>query len=207
MIARILPCLLLVAVAPEAASRADAPPERLPREIQSARAADYYPLRVGSELVYSTAGMKLSMKVSGTEALPDKVTGYKIEVWTNGAVAGSEVVGIDGAGVKRFKFNGVAATAPVLFLAADPVRRREWKVDAAVQGQAIQGTLRATREKVTVPAGTYDAVRVSAEKFVVAGQKMDMDAWYVRGVGMVKQRIALAGLDVVMELEKYTPGK
>ena len=62
-------------------------------------------------------------------------------------------------------------------------------------------------EKVKVPAGTFDAVRVDSE-YTFAGKKMKHSSWYAPGVGRVKE---ISGSDkeemIEIVLKSFTPGK
>ena len=55
----------------------------------------------------------------------------------------------------------------------------------------------------------YDTFKVVASDMKVGGQEAQMTSWFSEGVGMVKQTFSLpgAGVDVTLELEKFTAGK
>jgi len=166
----------------------------------------YYPLKTGSEWTYKVQGGPIKMKITGTEKV-GQATGYKIEVTAGNKVSATEVVGVTKDGVVRYKVNDVAADTPILFLPADPEATKEWKVETKAGGQQLSGTFKASKEKVTVPAGTYDTIHVKGTGMTVGNTTSDIDYWFAKDVGIVKLRFTLGSQDATLELEKYEPGK
>jgi hypothetical protein len=166
----------------------------------------YYPIKTGSEWTYKVQGGPIKMKISGTEKV-GSATGYKIEVTAGSKVSATEVVGVTKDGVVRYKVNDAAADPPILFLPADPEATKEWPVNSKAGGQDLKGTFRASKEKVTVPAGTYDTIHVKGTGMQVGTTTSDIDYWFAKDVGIVKLRFTLGTQDATLELEKYEPGK
>jgi hypothetical protein len=166
----------------------------------------YYPIKTGSEWTYKVQGGPIKMKITGTEKV-GQATGYKIEVTAGNKVSATEVVGVTKDGVVRYKVNDVAADTPILFLPADPEATKEWQVNTKAGGQELKGTFRASKEKVTVPAGTYDTIHVKGTGMQVGNTTSDIEYWFAKDVGIVKLRFTLGSQDATLELEKYEPGK
>jgi hypothetical protein len=166
----------------------------------------YYPIKVGSEWEYKVQGGPIKMKVTGTEKV-GQATGYKIEVTAGNKVSATEVVGVTKDGIVRYNVNGVNADPPILFLPTDPDATKEWSIDSKGGGQALKGMFKASKEKVTVPAGTYDTIHVKGTGMTVGSTTSDIDYWFAKDVGIVKLRFTLGSQDATLELEKYTPGK
>ena len=166
----------------------------------------YYPIKVGSEWTYKVQGGPIKMKITGTEKV-GQATGYKIEVTAGSKVSATEVIGVTKDGVVRYKVNDAAADTPILFLPTDPEATKEWKIDTKGGGQPLAGTFRASKEKVTVPAGTYDTIHVKGTGMTVGNTTSDIDYWFAKDVGIVKLRFTLGSQDATLELEKYEPGK
>ena len=122
-------------------------------------------------------------------------------------VSATEVIGITKDGVVRYSVNGVAAETPILFLPTDPDATKEWSVDTKGGGQPLKGTFKASKEKVTVPAGTYDTIHVKGTDMVVGTTTSNIDYWFAKDVGIVKLRFTLGSQDATLELESFTPGK
>ena len=73
-----------------------------------------------------------------------------------------------------------------------------FKDSAPKQTVTVTSTNRiAAREKLTVPAGTFDTYRVEAEA-KLAGNSSKMTFWYAQGYGMVKQIDHSTGAQTVM---------
>jgi hypothetical protein len=166
----------------------------------------YYPLKVGNEWTYKVQGGPIKMKVTGTEKA-GQGTGYKIEVTAGNKVSASETVGVTPEGVVRYNVNGVAAEKPILMLPTDPDVMKDWPVDTKAGGQTLKGNFRASREKVTVPAGTYDTVHVKGSDMTVGTTTSNIDVWFAKDVGIVKLKFSLGTQDATLELEKFEPGK
>jgi len=166
----------------------------------------FYPIKTGSEWTYKVQGGPIKMKITGTEKV-GQATGYKIEVTAGNKVSATEVVGVTKDGVVRYKVNDVAADTPILFLPTDPDATKEWKIDTKAGGQRLEGTFKASKEKVTVPAGTYDTIHVKGTGMQVGNTTSDIDYWFAKDVGIVKLRFTLGSQDATLELEKYEPGK
>ena len=166
----------------------------------------YYPLKTGSKWTYKVQGGPITMEVKGTEKV-GQASGFKIEVMAGNKVSATEVIGVTPDGVVRYNVNGVAAEPPVLFLPTDPEAKKEWTVDSKGGGQPLKGTFRASKEKVTVPAGTYDTIHVKGTGMQVGNTSSDIDYWFAKDVGIVKLRFTLGSQDATLELEKYEPGK
>ena len=76
-----------------------------------------------------------------------------------------------------------------------------------VGGQAIKGKFTASKEKVTVPAGTYDAVHVKGDNMTIGTTQTTVEYWFAKDVGIVKLKFTLGSQDATLELESYTAGK
>ena len=166
----------------------------------------YYPIKQGSEWTYKVQGGPIKMKVTGTEKVGQN-SGFKIEVTAGNKVSATEVIGVTKDGVVRYSINGVAADAPILFLPTDPEATKDWNIDTKGGGQPLKGKFTASKEKVTVPAGTYDTIHVAGKDMQVGTTTSNIDYWFAKDVGIVKLRFTLGTQDATLELESYTPGK
>ena len=169
----------------------------------------YYPLKTGSEWTYKVQGGPIKMKVTGPEKV-GQASGFKIEVTAGGKVSATEVIGVTKDGVVRYNVNGVTADTPILFLPADPESQQAkdgWAIDTKGGGQPLKGTFRLSKEKVSVPAGTFDTIHVKGTGMTVGNTSSDIDYWFAKDVGIVKLRFTLGSQDATLELEKYEPGK
>jgi len=166
----------------------------------------YYPLKVGSEWTYKVQGGPIKVKVAGPEKV-GMINGYKLETSAGNKVSATETVAVTPEGVKRLNVNGLTPEQPILFLPADPEATKSWDVDTKVGGQAIKGKFTANKEKVTVPAGTYDAVHVKGDNMTIGTTQTTVEYWFAKDVGIVKLKFTLGSQDATLELESYTAGK
>jgi hypothetical protein len=166
----------------------------------------YYPLKVGSEWSYKVQGGPIKVKVAGTEKA-GMFTGYKLETSAGNKVSATETVAVTPEGVKRFNVNGLNPDQPILFLPTNPEETKSWDVDTKVAGQTIKGKFTAAKEKVTVPAGTYDAIHVKGADMQIGATSTTVEYWFAKDVGIVKLKFTLGTQDATLELESYTAGK
>lgn len=166
----------------------------------------YYPLKLGSEWTYNVQGGPIKVKVASAEKVGG-TNGYKLETSAGNKVSASETVAVTKEGVQRFNVNGLNPATPILFLPADPETTKEWNIDTEVSGQKIKGTFKAEKQKVTVPAGSYDAIYVSGKDMTIGATTTTVEYWFAKDVGIVKLRFTLGSQDATLELQNYTAGK
>jgi hypothetical protein len=168
----------------------------------------YYPLAVGSSWEYKAGESKFTMKVTKHEKVGN-VLCARVEMLIKDKPVSFEHIAVSKDGVTRNSFEGnKEAQPPVLFLKLPPKKDESWKVDSKAGGESVKGTFKNTGEEdVKVPAGSYKAVVVTSQDLEANGIKMAVTYYFAKDVGMVKQIVEVAGQKVVVELEKYEPGK
>jgi hypothetical protein len=203
----------------------DKQPSKEPKHIEYA----YYPLKEGSRWVYDVRDNKtkdarpkeqVAITVASKETFPIKVkskdaldraldrevkelyVGFKLKIEGGGKVLDEEAL-VREDGVYRLSSAGKTITPPVCFLKAGLKKGETWTVDSQSENAVLKGKLEFDEEKVTVPAGTYDAIVVRCDDFQIGGQTLQVEAWYAAKVGMVKQRVRIGQHDVTLELEKF----
>lgn len=166
----------------------------------------YYPLKAGSTWTYEVQGGPITVKVAGTETVKG-APAFKLETTAGNKVSATEVVGLTKEGIVRYNVNGLAPEKEILFLPIDPAATKEWSVDTKVQGQEIKGTFKVTKEKVTVPAGTYeDCFHVKGADMKIGGTTTTVEYWFAKDVGVVKLKFTLGSQDATLELKEYKAG-
>jgi len=176
------------------------------RDAETAPDPSYYPLHVGDTWTYSLGGTRFEMKVVRHERFAG-TTCARVEMQLDGRTMSHEHVAVRDGGVYRFGFEGAQADPPVLFLKLPARPGQEWKVNSKAGKETITGTWKiGGEEAVTVPAGTFQALPVTG-KFNANGAEVEATTYFVRGVGMVKQKLQISGQVVTIELEKFQPGK
>jgi hypothetical protein len=173
---------------------------------EAAKTNPYFPLKAGAEWTYKVQGGPIKVKVSGTEKIGN-TPGFKLETTANNKVSATEIVAITDEGVQRFSVNQMSAEPAIMFLPMNPDATKEWNIDSKVAGQEIKGTFKVDKDKVTVPAGTYDAVHVKGTDMTIGATKTTVEYWFAKDIGIVKLKFTLGSQDATLELESYTAGK
>jgi hypothetical protein len=206
-----LTLFLLLASASSSAPAKKVPPKKTP----------YYPLEVGNTWHYKAGEAHFIQRVTRFEMV-GKVNCARLELFgKTGDTIGKdsravELVGVTMGEVARYSYAGkdtkppaVRFKPPVVFLKFPPRKELKWKVDSKGGGQLFKGSFTMGKEdKVVVPAGTYEkVVTVTARDLDIDGTKYTITYYFARNVGMVKQVIEVGRIKVVIELEKFEPGK
>lgn len=168
----------------------------------------YFPLAVGTTWSYRAGDSQFQVKVAEIKTV-GAAQRARLDLIVNNKVVSHEHVGVTKDAVVRYTFEGKEARPPIEFLKLPPKSGATWKVDAKIlpEGQTLKGLFKAGEEEVKVPAGTYKAVTVTGQDLEANGVKLGLTYYFAEKVGMVKQVIDLAGQKVIIELEKYEPGK
>lgn len=153
--------------------------------------AAYFPLGQGSTWTYRTTHGDIVMKVGP----PAKVGGYGcriIETVVGGNTTQRECYGVEGDGVYAYERSYPAGTLrlepPQRVLASPMAVGQEWEWTGRLGDQEV--TLKYTwarRERVQVPAGSYDAMQLYFEGTIPPNVQIQTWRWFASGVGMVKE--------------------
>ncbi len=172
----------------------------------------YYPLKVGNVWTYKIGDTKLTVKVPKFEDV-DKQSCARVEMSVGAKVVSFEHVAVKADGVYRYATDDNKAEPPLCFLKLPVKQGDEWKVASTVGAMGkVTGTFKTgeVAEDLKVAAGTYkkeDVITVTCNDLDAGGMKVKLTYYFAKGVGMVKQTIAIAGQEIVIELEKYEPAK
>jgi hypothetical protein len=168
----------------------------------------YFPTRVGAQWVYLWDTKRKEDKdkdpavVEVVTAVEDK-EGAKVvtvgRVHTDGKVCPTQKWAVSDRGLfQTANLIGQPVRAPVCFLKLPHKRDQTWTLDAPGDNKP---TMTASGpERVKVPAGEYDAIRVEQRD-----QHPDPQTtrWYAPGVGLVK----VTSGDLLIVLKSFDPGK
>jgi hypothetical protein len=176
---------------------------------------DYFPAPVGAEWHYkltSTAGMSMDIKTVISEHADASKVGYNI-VQKN--YMPQESINYfhktDGV-VYSCKTEMPASNYSADFVEDKPdlqyytglAKGHTWKYAGKMGGQDwTQDWTVVGPEKVTVPAGTFDAIKVESSS-TVAGSTTEYVIWYVDRIGSVKVVTKASGMTNDMVLVKYS---
>ena len=180
--------------------------------------SDYYPLRLGHQWRYRVTTsdapvQKVTITVDQEDAYEHKLTEDKKEITetiqrsrlkiVSGSKELTEHVAVLKDGVYRFSGAGKEITPPLRFLKLPLNQDETWTVDSVSENTILKGTFKWEDENVKVPAGMFQAKKVSSSEFQLGGQKMAIEYWFAPRVGMVKQQIRVGNTEVLLELEEF----
>jgi hypothetical protein len=109
-------------------------------------------------------------------------------------------------GIFRCRNNDKEISPPICLLKYPVKDKAEWGGDIKLGNEKGKYFCETRKESVEVPAGKYEAVRVSI-RLESKLQNLTTTYWFVKNVGIVKQTVDAAGLANLMELEKFEPVK
>jgi hypothetical protein len=170
----------------------------------SLSASPFYPLKVGSTWHYRTGDGKITVKVTGHEKVGDELCA-RLEATEKDAVK-IEYIAVRADGLYRTKIKDKEIKPALCFLKLPPQTDASWEVDCSVGGGKIRGKFIQENEEVTVPAGTFQTIRVSSKNFSIGNKKLPLTYWFAKGRGIVKQQVEISGVTLTLELEKFEPG-
>lgn len=169
---------------------------------------EYYPLKVGTTWTYSTSEGVLTTKVVKHEEVGG-VMCARIEATADNKKT-SEYVHVAEDGVYRYQASDQNITPPLLFLKLPIKEGLTWTVNSKVLGKTLKGTFKMSIGDVTLKKalkGKKDFTGVvicRSDDFEIDGQKVPHTYYFAKGIGIIKQVINFAGLEIVLELEDYT---
>jgi hypothetical protein len=184
--------------------------------------SDYFPLAVGTKWTYRAGAAAYTLEVTKHEKV-DGILCARIDMIANKKSESYEHVAVTGDGIVRVSHEGKVLKPYLKFLQLPPKHDAPWTVESKIDGKLIKGTFKTSLTesvktdkdkegkerpiRVKVAAGDYPAIMVSGNDMEVSGAKLNLTYYFTEKVGMTKQIMELAGQKVVVELEKYEPGK
>lgn len=161
----------------------------------------YFPTKVGAKSEW-VGGRWYTEVVTAVEKKDDH-TLVTVE-WVEGTrMRPGRKVAVSPAGMVMLEAAGRKIEHPLWLLKQPHRDRSEWGI-RLVEHPQEKGTKTARGpERVEVPAGTFDAVRVEC-RYVLYGKDQQVTEWYAPNVGRVK--FVDAG-GATFELKAFTPGK
>jgi hypothetical protein len=168
-----------------------------------------FPTKVGSKWVYQLNDQEATVTVTGTETFGGRECArFEEQVGSGSPTKYLQYVAADG--VFRAKVNAVAVDPPLKLLPLPADKDATWEVDSKVGANRVKGTfkVKATDEKVTVPAGEFTCVFVEGSDVEVAGTTYkSVRQYYAPGTGLVQEVFATDTAEDVRKLKSFTPGK
>jgi hypothetical protein len=125
-----------------------------------------------------------------------------------------EYVAVLEDGVYRFSTAGTDImpagkdiTPPLRFLKLPVMNGETWTANSISEGVSLTGSFSCDDETVKVPAGQFPTKHISSKDFQLGTEKMTIDYWFAKDIGMVQQRVRVGNSDVMLELEEFKAGK
>jgi hypothetical protein len=202
----------------------------MPATAQPALATEYYPLAVGSKWTYLMVDLRATsskadpkrhvyVEVERTEPYLDKktdkekvvekmYTGFLLKSTSGDKVTRDHVV-VMPDGVYRVHAAETPISPPLPFfkLVLEP-GKNSWLADSTSGNTTIKGTFTISSVGVTVPLDNFKkAILVSYRSQKAGDDRIEIDYWFVKDVGMVQQRIRTKSHEVMLKLEKFDMGK
>lgn len=106
-------------------------------------------------------------------------------------------------GVHRLHTAGTPLTPPLLFFKLGIKPGETWEANSTSGNTTIKGTFTIGSDRVKVPLDSFDAIRVSFRGDKTGDDRVEIDNWFAKGVGMVKQHIRAKNHEIVLDLEKF----
>jgi len=185
---------------------------------------EYFPLKYGSRWVYKEKNSSQSfiVKVAGYQNFTIKqknangvivsttIRCARLETTMIGkkVILGSELIGISGDGVYRYKVGDQTVDPPARILPIPCNNGVSWKIDSKIQDRMVRLEYAIDEDKITAPIGSaakpteVNALRLKANDFRVDEDKVEATVWYAKDIGMVKLDMQTGGVSFALELEK-----
>ena len=197
---------------------------------QPALATEYYPLAIGTKWTYRMTDLKtptsksdpkryVQIEVERTEMYLDKksdkdnkvvenkYTGYLLKSTSGDKVTRDHVV-VMPDGVYRVYAADTPITPPLPFFKLGLEKgKNSWPADSTSGNTNLKGTFTISNAGVVVPLSDYKAILVSYRSDKMGDDRIEIDYWFVKDVGMVKQRIRTKSHEVMLELERFDKAK
>lgn len=172
-------------------------PKDAPKEL-------YFPTTKGAKLVYKTGDAEEVEVITSVELKDGETIVTVCRELEGGKEAPYCKLSASADGLRLLEAgNGAKYDPPLLVLRAPAKAGEKWDVDSSLRGGEVKGSRTVVgMEKVVVPAGTFDAVKVEAA-YTNGGEQRQGTYWYVQGIGPVK---SING-DRTRILKSFTPGK
>jgi hypothetical protein len=169
----------------------------------------YFPTTVGTRWVYQTQGEKresveVVMEVKEKDGEKWVAVGSECE----GKVEYHHAISVSDKGLAVVDTSVSDLDEPSWLLKLPHKAGNKWDygIAPACVGQWKGTALADGPEKVTVPAGRFEAIRVKVD-ITFAGDRRRVTTWYAPGIGKVKEIVTTDSGDRVEVLKSFTPGK
>lgn len=166
------------------------------------RPGDLFPLEVGNRWEYRLGSTRKLVIQATRQVVLDKRKGIELKASSDGA-AETEVLVVQKDGIYRHVAEGKEIKPPLCILRLPAKPDTTWKVESVHEELTIKGTFKLSNAEISVPAGRYKTIMVHSDDLEMGTRQMKLTTWFAPGVGPVKQRLQVADVELVLELEKF----
>lgn len=148
----------------------------------------YFPTKVGAKWIYDDDGQTYTLVVTKAEPKDGAILVTVGLVDSDGLITHFQTMEVSRRGLREVENHGRKYDPPVPHLRLPHTPGAKWQSPISLDGEA-RGTneMRAGAvEKVKVPAGTFQAVRVDTLSTSPEGKQQRLTHWYAPGVGLVR---------------------
>jgi hypothetical protein len=190
--------------------------------------SEYFPLKKGVHWTYQVTDLKKTpakadpkMKVEvvvekeeiysrnkltkdGKPAI-EKFTGFLLKS-TSGQNSKVDQVVVLEDGIYRVHTAEVPLTPPlqIFKMPLKPGEKWVWEANSTSGKEVIKGTFTARQEKITVPAGTYNAIAITFVSDPSVGTPFEFTNWFVPKIGMAKHHVKSKDHERLLELQSFS---
>jgi hypothetical protein len=169
----------------------------------------YFPTAVGTKWVYQSADK--FERAEEVMAVEEKDGAFRVTVGRvrGGELAAESLVSVSAAGLSVLTLAVADLTEPLVLLRLPHAAGNNWEPALAGKpwGRVVGTAVADGPDRIEVPAGVYQAIRVRTEIPFIDGRKgkglAKKTVWYAPGVGVVKE----VDGDDIQVLKTFTPGK
>lgn len=171
---------------------------------------DYFPLSQGSEWTYAFGKDEVTFKVTGEETVDGKKCAIYEAVIKNIPSQKEYYYKTDKevTSIMRSYANGQVKVKlePPETIMKFPLKVGESWTWTGQMGNVEKVTFTfkvAKKEKITVPAGTFNAIKLDIEGTTPQGKSINTERWYAPDVGMIKDASRFGPINITAELKSY----
>ena len=177
---------------------------------------EFFPLKVGHKWTYivnADPKKKVVIEVERMEdytrkamkddkPIAEKFTGFILKSSSGDKITRDHVVVMEN-GVYRIHAAGTLINPPLLFFKFGLQKGETWDLDSTSGNTTIKGTCSIRSDLVQVPyqKKPHNAIIVLFSNNKPGDERHEIEYWFVRNIGMVKQRVELKNHKIVLELE------
>jgi hypothetical protein len=184
--------------------------------------SEFYPLKVGQQWTYQVFDLKsaqpmknpsgtvvvevereepfVRMKPMAGKNVEERFAGFILKS-TSGGKTTRDHVAILEEGIHRIHAAGTQMTPPLLFLRTADPGGKPWEANSTSGNTTIKGTFTPRLEDIKLSDGKQGKVLIVSFRGDQAGEaRIEIDCWYLPGVGLAQQRIKTKNHEILLKL-------